>query len=134
MLGPWLALSEEHGIRTPTGSPTEWLRNFGHDTYAYPLWVQDQQLACECKPLPDSTTATCHSAGTVVDWREAVRTSPLGAEALASVCGVLGVDTAAFLSCLTCVEARGGGRDASAQPIFTKRLSAERAAKVSAHI
>ena len=75
MLGPWpIALSEEHGA---TGSPTEWLRNFGHDTYAYPLWVQHQQLACECKP--GGMAATCHTAGTAVDWRAAVRTSPLGA-------------------------------------------------------
>ena len=62
---------------TPTGSPTEWLKNFGHDTYAYPLWVQQQQLACECNP--GGTAAACSSAGTPVDWRAAVRTSALGA-------------------------------------------------------
>ena len=79
MLGPpWLQVSWPE-VRTTTGSPTEWLRNFGHDTYAYPLWVQHQQLACECRPLPAGTAATCHSAGTAVDWRAAVRTSSLGA-------------------------------------------------------
>ena len=63
---------------SPTGTPTDWLKHFGHDTYAYPLWVQQQQLACECTALPGGTAA-CHSAGALIDWRAAARASVVGA-------------------------------------------------------
>ena len=70
--------SADHTEGAPTGSPTDWLASFGHDTWAYPLWVQHQQLTCECKALPGGTAA-CRSAGQTVDWREAVRVSTVGA-------------------------------------------------------
>ena len=44
-----------------------WIANLGHDTYAYPSWVNDQIASCECSAVgcfaaPSSVT---------VDWRAA---------------------------------------------------------------
>ena len=50
------------------------------------------------------------------------------AEALSTVCTVLGVDEQAFLACLTSVEVRGG-KEGEETAMFTKRLTAERASK-----
>ena len=58
-----------------------------------------------------------------------LRKGAAAAEALSSLCAVLGVDEQAFLRCLTTAEVRAG-KEGSAVPMFTKRLSAERAAKV----
>ena len=55
-----------------TATPAGTLHNFGHDTYAYPLWVQAQQAACICKPAASGRAAVCANEGSVVSWRDAV--------------------------------------------------------------
>ena len=58
-------------LLTAVGAATvpwrSWIANLGHDTYAYPSWVDDQIASCECSAVgcfaaPSSVT---------VDWRAA---------------------------------------------------------------
>ena len=54
----------------------DWIDNLGHDTYAYPWFVTEQILACDCAPLTSVTDKVrCTESGEIVDWRRALATS-----------------------------------------------------------
>ena len=55
-----------------------WIAGLGHDTYAYPSWISEQQTRCVCKvdgPLDDRRTVQCHDGDALVSWRIAVEGS-----------------------------------------------------------
>ena len=54
---------------------TDWIKNLGHDTYAYPLWIQAQQTKCVCRWAEiagGSRKPHCTNAGVDVSWRAAI--------------------------------------------------------------
>ena len=66
-----------------------WIEHLGHDVYAYPSWISQQQRACKCTTSYDANLAfssnpsrpsfTCLDTGKQVDWRAAARSSPAAA-------------------------------------------------------
>ena len=58
----------------PASAPwTDWIAGLGHDTYAYPLWITEQQLRCRCDVTlsPPLRNMTCFDPQ-LVDWRKSV--------------------------------------------------------------
>jgi hypothetical protein len=42
------------------GNWTQWLDNFGHDTYQYPEWINAQREACKCSVDAVTNVFSCH--------------------------------------------------------------------------
>ena len=46
-----------------TANYTEWLHNFGHDTYQYPAFITEQMQRCVCTTDSTSSKTTCLEDG-----------------------------------------------------------------------